>query len=137
MKKIVFPFLLMIWFVSLTAQSYTYTPTDADRSNTTERIVNLHADIEIQTDGNIVVTVYVTLYSAGIDIKRGIVHTIQEYRMDKNGKKELWRQILLKNLNVRLHRQVQALPVLPTGAWEATGEGIQAAVVDGDLNDKI
>jgi len=75
------------WITLTTAQSYIYMPTDIDKSDETERIVDFHADIDIQTDGNIVVTEYITIYAAGIDIKRGIIRNIPEYRMDKNGKK--------------------------------------------------
>ena len=86
MKKILIPCLLMIWFVSLSAQIYTYTPTDADRNNTTERIINLHVELEIQTDGNLIVTEYFTIYAAGIDIRRGIDRIIPEFRLDKDKK---------------------------------------------------
>jgi Predicted membrane protein len=68
-------------------QSYNYMPTESDRSNTTERIIDFHADIKIMPDGNAVITEYLTLYAAGIGIKRGILRNIPEYRIDKNGTK--------------------------------------------------
>ena len=64
------------------AQSDIYTPTDADQANTTERIINFHADIEIKPDGNLTVTEYLTIYAGGIDIQRGIIRNIPKNRVD-------------------------------------------------------
>ena len=76
------------WITLATAQSYNYMPTDMDKSDETERVIDFHADIDIQTDGNIVVTEYITVYAAGIDIKRGIIRNIPEYRVDKYDNKQ-------------------------------------------------
>ena len=70
--------------VQSASQPYTYTPTEADRSNDMERIIDFHTDIRVMTDGNAIITEYLTLYAAGIDIKRGIKRNIPEYRIDKN-----------------------------------------------------
>ena len=89
MKKILLSCLLMIWFVPLSAQTYTYTPTDEDRNNTLERLIDFHADIDIQPDGTIRVTEYITIYAGGIKIRRGIVRNIPEKRVNKNGKTQI------------------------------------------------
>ena len=91
MKKLVL-LLFMIGGLTIQApaamQPYTYITTEADRSNDTERYIDFHADIKIMTDGNVIITEYITLYAAGVDIKRGITRSIPEYRIDKNGKKK-------------------------------------------------
>ena len=83
--------LLICWVVSITvsAQPGSYVPTDADRNNTMERIIDLHADIVIHPDGTVVVTENFTLYAAGIDIRRGIARNIPEYRVGENGRKKM------------------------------------------------
>ena len=74
--------------VPLMAQPYNYTPTDTDRSNTMERIIDLHADIVIHPDGTVVVTEYFTLYAAGIDIRRGIARNVPEFHVCEDGRKK-------------------------------------------------
>ena len=83
-----FSCLLICVIETATAQSYIYTPTDNDRSNKTERIIDLYADIKIRIDGTVTVTEYFTIYASGIDIRRGIARNIPEYRTDKNGKRK-------------------------------------------------
>ena len=87
-KLLLISFLLICVIVPATAQSYAYEPTDDDLSNTTERIIDLYADIEIQTDGTVTVTEYFTFYVNRININRGIIRNIPEQRIDKNGKKK-------------------------------------------------
>ena len=88
MKKLLLFCLLMGWVLPLPAQPGAYIPTDADRNNTTERIIDLHADIKIMTDGTVIVTEYLTIYAAGIDIRRGIIRNIPKCRKDRDGKKK-------------------------------------------------
>ena len=92
MKRLFFLSYILLYvsaqMLASATQQYTYTPTAADKKNTTERIIDFHADIKIMTDGNAVITEYLTLYAAGIDIKRGIIRNIPEYRIDKNGTKK-------------------------------------------------
>ena len=71
-------------FLQSASQPYTYTPTEADRSNDIERIIDFHSDIRVMPDGNAIITEYITLYAAGIDIRHGIKRNIPEYRIDKN-----------------------------------------------------
>ena len=79
---------LFCLFVPATAQSDTYTPTEADMNNTVERFLNFHVDIEIQPDGNIIFTENFTVYAARIDIRRGIIRTIPEHRIDNRGRRK-------------------------------------------------
>ena len=87
-KPLLLSCLLFAWIMpSVVAQSDIYTPTEADMANSTERIIDLHSDIEIKSDGNLIVTEYLTIYCAGIDIRRGIVRNIPEQRVDTAGVK--------------------------------------------------
>ena len=62
---------------------------DSDETiNRTERIINFHSDIVIDTTGMIRVTESIQVFSNGDDIKRGIVRNIPVYRTDKYGKKK-------------------------------------------------
>ena len=86
MKKAnVFLYMFLCWVVSLSAQQYSYVPTDADKNKATERIIDLHADIVIHQNGDIIITEYFTVYSTGATINRGITRNIPEHRIDKNG----------------------------------------------------
>ena len=87
MKKILFIFALICSVVSIKAQVYEYVPTQTDWENTQERIIDLHAEIEIMTDGTVIITEFFTIYAAGIQIRRGINRDIPKSRVDKNGRK--------------------------------------------------
>ncbi|MCL2245555.1 MAG: DUF2207 domain-containing protein [Lentimicrobiaceae bacterium] len=54
--------------------------------NRTERIINFHSDILIDTTGKISVSETITVYAAGNEIKRGIVRSLPVYRTNKYGK---------------------------------------------------
>ena len=101
MKKIfsLFLFCMMNWVVPATAQSNIYTPTEEDMKNKMERFIHFHLDIEIFPDGNAVFTENITLYAAGIDIRRGIIRNIPEYRKEASGRKK---NIRVKVLNVMI-----------------------------------
>ena len=87
MKKLyLFLNMFICLVVPVSAQPYFYTPTGADKNNHTERIIDLHADIRIHSDGNVIVTEYFTVYAAGVNIRRGITRDIPEYRIDRNNK---------------------------------------------------
>ena len=90
---------LLTIVVPVFAQYDTFMPTEADMNNTTERFPHFHVDIEIQPDGNVVFTENITVYAAGIDIRRGIIRNIPEYRIDKTGRKK---NIPIKVLQVML-----------------------------------
>jgi len=55
-------------------------------NNRTERIINFHSDILIDTTGTITVTEYITVYAARDQIKRGIRRELPLYRTDSEGK---------------------------------------------------
>ena len=65
--------------------------------NQTERILNFHSDIVIDTTGKIRVTESVTVYASGNEIKRGIVRSLPVYRTDKHGKEQ---KVSLKMISV-------------------------------------
>ena len=90
---------MLNWIVPATAQSNVYTPTEADMENTMERFLHFHVDIVIHPDGNAVFTENITLYAAGIDIRKGIIRNIPEYRIEASGRKK---NIPIKVLNVML-----------------------------------
>ena len=79
---------LLMWFVPLMAQTYSYRPTKEDLNNTRERLIDFHSDIDIQIDGTVRVTEYITLYAEGIDIRRGIVRNIPEIRVNEDGREK-------------------------------------------------
>ena len=54
--------------------------------NRTERIINFHSDIVINTSGTIRAAESIKVYAAGKEIKRGIFRSIPLYRKDKSGK---------------------------------------------------
>ena len=56
--------------------------------NRTERIINFHSDVVIDTTGMIYVTESIEVFAGGKDIKRGIVRSIPVYRPDRYGKKK-------------------------------------------------
>ena len=87
------------WFAPALAQSDIYTPTEADMNNTMERFLHFHVDIDIKPDGNAVFTENFTVYAAGIEIRKGIIRNILEYRIDKTGRKKI---VPIKVLNVML-----------------------------------
>ena len=102
MKKllsILFFYCLLNCFVPAMAQSDTYTPTETDMKNTLERFLHFHVDIDIKPDGNAVFTESFTVYAAGIDIRRGIIRNIREFRIDKTGRKKT---VPIKVLSVTL-----------------------------------
>ena len=82
-------FCLLLWTGGLSAQTYQYVPTAEDRSNTTERIIDFHADINIEASGKILITEYITLYAGGMDIRRGIIRNIPEARIDERNKAKI------------------------------------------------
>ena len=77
MKNILYILLLLFNFT-------TYAQSKNDR---TERIINFHSDIVIDTIGRITVTEEITIYAGGNEIKRGIVRQLPIYREDKDGNK--------------------------------------------------
>jgi Predicted membrane protein (DUF2207). len=89
---------LLICFLPLSAQSYTYLPVAKDLNNSLERLIDFHADIDIRQDGTIRVTEYITLYAEGVDIRRGIVRNIPEVRVDKDGRTK---KVSVKILDVK------------------------------------
>lgn len=60
----------------------------AQDDNNSERILNFHSEIVIDTTGRVQVTEHIKVYSLGISIKRGIVRRIPIYRKDVNNDKK-------------------------------------------------
>jgi len=89
MQKIFFyTFLLLLCPVFLCPAIYGQQDDFNETSNRTERIINFHSDIVIDTTGMIRVTETIKVFSNGKDIKRGIVRSIPVYRTDKFDKKQ-------------------------------------------------
>lgn len=55
--------------------------------NTTERFLNFHVDIEVDTTGRMEIKEYISVYANGRNIRRGIFRQIPIYRTDVYGKK--------------------------------------------------
>ena len=86
MKRfLLFSLILVSLIMPSLAQSDIYVPTDADMTNSTERIIDLHADIIVKSDGNLIVTEYITIYAGGDEIRRGIIRNIPQNRVDTAG----------------------------------------------------
>lgn len=83
MQKIFFCALLLLLCPAIYGQY-----DDFDKADRTERIINFHSDIIIDTTGVIRVTESIKVYAGGEGIKRGIVRSIPLYRTDKYGKKK-------------------------------------------------
>lgn len=58
------------------------------KAQNTERILDFHSDIVIDTTGRVEITESITVYAEGVDIKRGIVRSIPIYRKESNGRKK-------------------------------------------------
>jgi uncharacterized membrane protein YgcG len=84
MKKLLFYTLLLIFCPSTYGQNNNSEVT----TNHTERIINFHTDIIIDTTGVIRVSECIKVYACGNEIKRGIVRSIPVYRTNKYGKKK-------------------------------------------------
>ena len=87
MKSLLLSCLLFCLIKPSVAQSYIYTPVETDLANSMERIIDFHANIEVKSDGNLIVTEYITIYAGGIDIRHGIVRSIPQNRADTAGLK--------------------------------------------------
>ena len=80
MKKIFFYSLLLLFCPAIYGQN--------DDLTRTERIINFHSDIVVDTTGMTHVTESIRVFANGNDIKRGIVRSIPVYRTDRYGKKK-------------------------------------------------
>jgi len=76
--------LLLLLSVTVYAQSQVF-DNDINSDDRTERIVNFHSDIVIDTSGMIKVAEHITVYARGEQIKRGVRRQLPLYRNDKDG----------------------------------------------------
>ena len=84
MKK----YLVGVLIFFLCPAAYGQPDNTVETTNHTERVINFHADIIIDTTGMIRVTESIRVFANGYDIQRGIVRSIPVYRTDKFGIKK-------------------------------------------------